>query len=72
MIDNGIHGVGDTMSFNRMPSTSIPYKKLMRRRGEETFSQFARIDSGFLAWDFWLKDKQDRKQSPSLGVISNG
>ena len=33
----------------------------MRRRGEETFSQFARIDSGFLAWEFWLKDKQDRK-----------
>jgi hypothetical protein len=23
--------------------------------------QFARIDSGFLAWDFWLKDKGDRE-----------
>ncbi|KAJ9125837.1 hypothetical protein QFC24_002621 [Naganishia onofrii] len=27
---------------------------------EETFKQFARIDSGFWAWDFWLKDADDR------------
>lgn len=40
----------------------------MSRRGEETFSQFARIDSGFLAWDFWLKDKQDRKFPHTLDL----
>ncbi|KAJ9102476.1 hypothetical protein QFC21_002876 [Naganishia friedmannii] len=28
---------------------------------EETFKQFARIDSGFWAWDFWLKDADDRQ-----------
>ena len=31
-----------------------------RRRNEDTFSQFARIDSGLFAWDFWLKDRNDR------------
>ncbi|KAK4688541.1 hypothetical protein P7C73_g1563, partial [Tremellales sp. Uapishka_1] len=33
---------------------------LFQQRNEETFSQFARIDGGFFAWDFWLKDKDDR------------
>ncbi|KAJ9114393.1 hypothetical protein QFC20_001536 [Naganishia adeliensis] len=27
---------------------------------EDTFKQFARIDSGFWAWDFWLRDADDR------------
>jgi hypothetical protein len=25
-------------------------------------SQFGRIDAGFLAWDFWIKDRDDREQ----------
>lgn len=29
-------------------------------RESDTFRQFAKVDSGFLAWDFWLKDKDDR------------
>jgi hypothetical protein len=33
---------------------------VFQSRDEETMRQFARIDSGFLAWDFWLKDKDDR------------
>ncbi|WVQ66057.1 uncharacterized protein L199_004235 [Kwoniella botswanensis] len=33
---------------------------LFQRREEETFKQFAKVDSGFLAWDFWLKDRDDR------------
>lgn len=33
------------------------------RRGEDTFKQFASVDSGFLAWDFWLKDADDRMAS---------
>ncbi|WWC65821.1 uncharacterized protein I303_108443 [Kwoniella dejecticola CBS 10117] len=37
---------------------------LFQKRGElaedETFRQFAKVDSGFLAWDFWLKDRDDR------------
>lgn len=34
------------------------------RKDDEAFRQFARIDSGFLAWDFWLKDKDDRELQP--------
>ncbi|WRT69687.1 uncharacterized protein IL334_006677 [Kwoniella shivajii] len=33
---------------------------LFQTREEETFKQFAKVDSGFLAWDFWLKDRDDR------------
>jgi hypothetical protein len=33
---------------------------------EDNFKQFARIDSGFLAWDFWLKDGDDRMSLLSL------
>ncbi|EIW71495.1 hypothetical protein TREMEDRAFT_67793 [Tremella mesenterica DSM 1558] len=33
---------------------------LFQSRDEETFKQFARVDSGFLAWDFWLKDADNR------------
>lgn len=32
---------------------------LFQERGD-VLRQFARIDGGFLAWDFWLKDKDDR------------
>ncbi|OCF35219.1 hypothetical protein I317_02265 [Kwoniella heveanensis CBS 569] len=33
---------------------------VFQTRDAETFKQFARVDSGFLAWDFWLKDRDDR------------
>ncbi|WVF68496.1 hypothetical protein IAT40_003263 [Kwoniella sp. CBS 6097] len=33
---------------------------VFQTRDVETFKQFARVDSGFLAWDFWLKDRDDR------------
>ncbi|KAL7425159.1 hypothetical protein Q5752_000847 [Cryptotrichosporon argae] len=33
---------------------------LFQSRESETYRQFARVDSGFLAWDFWLKDRDDR------------
>ncbi|ORY34718.1 Scramblase-domain-containing protein [Naematelia encephala] len=33
---------------------------VFQARDEDTFSQFARIDSGLWAWDFWLKDRDDR------------
>lgn len=33
---------------------------ILLSRESETFRQFAKVDSGFLAWDFWLKDKDDR------------
>lgn len=33
---------------------------LFQARPDEVYSQFARIDGGFLAWDFWLKDRDDR------------
>ncbi|WVQ79166.1 hypothetical protein IAT38_001262 [Cryptococcus sp. DSM 104549] len=33
---------------------------LFQTREAETFKQFAKVDSGFLAWDFWLKDRDDR------------
>lgn len=36
-----------------------PFSKLFSRESD-TFRQFAKVDSGFLAWDFWLKDKDDR------------
>ncbi|KAK8849684.1 hypothetical protein IAR55_005019 [Kwoniella newhampshirensis] len=36
------------------------YNLFQTRGSEETFKQFAKIDSGFLAWDFWLKDRDDR------------
>ncbi|ORX37703.1 Scramblase-domain-containing protein [Kockovaella imperatae] len=36
------------------------YNVFQTRRGGETFSQFARIDGGFWAWDFWLKNKDDQ------------
>lgn len=33
----------------------------MARDGEEdVYTQFARINGGFLTWDFWLKDRHDR------------
>lgn len=28
--------------------------------GEPVMSQFGRVDAGFLAWDFWIKDRDDR------------
>jgi hypothetical protein len=28
---------------------------------DDSFKQFAEIDSGFWAWDFWLKDADDRE-----------
>lgn len=33
---------------------------IFQARHEDNFKQFARVDSGFLAWDFWLKDRDDR------------
>ncbi|KAL1405068.1 hypothetical protein Q8F55_008691 [Vanrija albida] len=33
---------------------------LFQERPGDVLRQFARIDGGFLAWDFWLKDKDDR------------
>ncbi|WWC92792.1 uncharacterized protein L201_007751 [Kwoniella dendrophila CBS 6074] len=33
---------------------------LFQTREQDTFKQFAKVDSGFLAWDFWLKDRDDR------------
>lgn len=36
-----------------------PFSKLFSRESD-TFRQFAKVDSGFLAWDFWLKGKDDR------------
>ncbi|KIR78601.1 hypothetical protein I306_04529 [Cryptococcus gattii EJB2] len=33
---------------------------LFQSRESDTFRQFAKVDSGFLAWDFWLKEKDDR------------
>lgn len=35
-----------------------PFSKLFSRESD-TFRQFAKVDSGFLAWDFWLKGKDD-------------
>ncbi|KIR39388.1 hypothetical protein I307_01265 [Cryptococcus deuterogattii 99/473] len=32
---------------------------LFQSRESDTFRQFAKVDSGFLAWDFWLKGKDD-------------
>ncbi|WVQ75032.1 hypothetical protein IAR50_004641 [Cryptococcus sp. DSM 104548] len=36
------------------------YNLFQTREQGETFRQFAKIDSGFLAWDFWLKDRGGR------------
>ncbi|ODO06850.1 hypothetical protein I350_04210 [Cryptococcus amylolentus CBS 6273] len=36
------------------------YNLFQTREHGETFRQFAKIDSGFLAWDFWLKDRGGR------------
>jgi hypothetical protein len=50
------------MSFKRMLSCCRAWRVAhIRSKDEESFKQFARIDSGFLAWDFWLKDGDDRK-----------
>lgn len=35
-------------------------------KAQESFRQFARVDSGFLAWDFWLKDQDDSGSSFAL------
>ena len=53
---SGIRGDGDTMSFNR----TSPFELTDNSGTDDSFKQFARIDSGFLAWDFWLKDADDR------------
>ncbi len=37
---------------------------ISQRREEEKFSQFARVDSGFFAWDFWLQDRDNREALP--------
>ena len=30
-------------------------------RPEDVYKQFARIDGGLWAWDFWLKDRDERQ-----------
>ena len=54
----GIHGVGVMISFRgaRCHCTITDCS-----RTTESFSQFAKIDSGFWAWDFYLKDENDRE-----------
>lgn len=69
-IDNGILGEDDTMYSNRTSRFNAQkLDPLIFSRGEEDFSQFARIDSGFLAWDFWLKDREDRKFSVEISAV---
>jgi hypothetical protein len=38
---------------------------VFQSRDTDTYSQFARIDSGIFAWDFWLKDKDDSESARS-------
>lgn len=54
---DGIHGAGDTTSSKGESILSLAKTS----RTTESFSQFAKIDSGFWAWDFYLKDESDRE-----------
>lgn len=73
--ENGILGAESTTSSNRawilhmMGFRAAFQLTEVGSKNEEDFKQFARIDSGFLAWDFWLKDRDDR-ESPLNGSSS--
>ena len=65
-VGNGIPGGDATTSFNRMLLNFTVLKLIRCRRDQENFSQFARVDSGFFAWDFWLQDRDNRRRPSSL------
>lgn len=44
------------------------YNLFENRPAEHAMEQFARIDGGFLAWDFWLKDRNDRECAGAVPV----
>lgn len=64
IIDNGTLGDDDIIYFKGIFFLSfgshLAHPSILSSRESETFRQFAKVDSGFLAWDFWLKDKDDR------------
>jgi hypothetical protein len=59
--DLGTLGEDGIIFFKReIHSSRLGFLLIRQRREEDVFKQFAEIDSGFWAWDFWLKDKDQR------------